>query len=320
MTSLTALSFCGTMPAASHSRGAQLHAYLEYGIYRTMGGILGRLPPSIGYPAASKLGAVLYALSPGLRDTLSDNISHVLGRDAGDERVEELVRLACVHYAKTHYDLFRVSRLSPDELKQMIRIEGREQIDRARERGKGVIMISAHMGNIDVVGQVAPAYGVPITGPVQHIQPERLFQFVLKLRQRHGLRLIPSDGPLIELYRALRRNELVGLPCDRGIADSARETDFFGSPARLPDGPVRLALRTGAALIPGFVLRLPDNSYRLTLEPELELHRGSDTEADVDAGMDQVVAVMERYIARNPEQWLVAVRVWDTNHEQPVTD
>ena len=300
---------------ASSNKGAQLRPYLEYGIYRVLGGVAGYLPPRIGYWLAGCMGALLYALSPKLRRTLSDNIAHVLGIDAGDDRVRGLARQACVHYVKGHYDLFRVGRLTTAELKQMIRIEGREHIERALDRGKGAILISAHLGNIDVVGQLPLAYGVPVTGPVQHIRPERLYQYVLRLRQGHGLRLIPSDGPMMELYRALRRNEMIGLPCDRGIADSARETEFFGSPAPLPDGPVRVALRSGAALIPVFALRLPDNTFHAQIEPELLLSRSGDNETDVANGMGQVVEVMERYIARNPEQWLVAVPVWNTNHD-----
>jgi lauroyl/myristoyl acyltransferase len=307
--------FLGYHARASGRRGAKLRPYLEYGIYRVLGGVAGHLPPRIGYWLAGWMGGLLYALSPKLRRTLSGNIAHVLGTDAGDDRVRGLVRQAFTHLAKGHYDLFRVGRLTTSELKQLIRIEGREHLDGALERGKGAILISAHLGNIDVVGQLPLAYGVPVTGPVQHIRPERLFQYVLRLRQGHGLRLIPSDGPMMELYRALRRNEIIGLPCDRGIADSARETEFFGSPARLPDGPVRVALRSGAALVPVFALRLPDNTFLAKIEPALPLSRSGDTETDVARGMGQVVDVMERYIARNPEQWLVAVPVWSANHD-----
>jgi lauroyl/myristoyl acyltransferase len=151
---------------------------------------------------------------------------------------------------------------------------------------------------------------VPIMGPVQHVKPERLFQYTLKLRQIHGLRLIPSDGPMMELYRALRRGEIVGLPCDRAIADSSREVVFFGSPARLPDGPVRVALRTGAALVPAFALRLPDDTFRVRIEPVLELPQTGDQEADIALGMSMVAEIMERHISEHPEQWLVAAPIW----------
>jgi KDO2-lipid IV(A) lauroyltransferase len=176
-----------------------------------------------------------------------------------------------------------------------------------------VILVTAHFGNMDVLGQLPTAYGLSLTAPVQHIQPERLFQYTLRLRTSHGMRLYPADGPLTALLRALKRGEMIGLPADRGIADSSREVQFFGSPARLPEGPVRLARRTGAALVPAFGLRLPDNSLLVQVEPALELPHSGNVEADVAAGMEMVVKVLERRISQHPEQWLVAAPIWSMN-------
>jgi KDO2-lipid IV(A) lauroyltransferase len=235
---------------------------------------------------------------------------HVLGPDAAEEAVEALARQAFTNIMKGHYDLFRVNRLTEEEILGLTRVDRWDRLDSALDRGKGVILVTAHFGNIDVVGQLPQAYGVPLTGPVEHIQPERLFQYTLKLRTSHGMRLIPADGPLMGLYRALKRGEIVGLPCDRALGDHTREIEFFGAPARLTDGPVRLAHRTGAALVPGFVLRLPDDTFLVQIEPEIELPRTGDREADVAAGMEMVVDAMERHISEHPEQWLVAVPVW----------
>jgi KDO2-lipid IV(A) lauroyltransferase len=245
-----------------------------------------------------------------MKRILSRNMRHVLGPDADEAEVQGHVRQACVNIAKGHYDLFRVNRLSVDEIRDMTRLEGREHVDEALARGKGVILISAHLGNVDLLGQLPVAYGIPLTAPIQHVQPERLFQYTLKLRMSHGVRLIPADGPLMEMFRALRRGEIIALPCDRGIADNTREIDFFGEPARLPEGPVRVALRTGAALIPVFGLRLPDDTFLVRIEPELKLAQTGDLEADVEAGMAQIVALLERYISEHPEQWLVAANIW----------
>jgi KDO2-lipid IV(A) lauroyltransferase len=154
------------------------------------------------------------------------------------------------------------------------------------------------------------AFGVPLSTPVEHIQPERLFQYTLRLRTSHGLRMYPTGGPMMGLYRALRRGEVIGLAADRGIDVSTRKVEFFGEPASLPEGPVRLALRTGAALVPGSGLRLSDNSFLARIEPDLELPNTGDREADVAAGMEMVVEVMERIISQQPEQWLLAKPVW----------
>jgi KDO2-lipid IV(A) lauroyltransferase len=267
----------------------------------------------MGYGLGRPVGALVLATSPQLRRILTSNFSHVLGPDAGEEQVQSLVRRACANLIKGHYDLFRLSRLSSEEILGMTRVEGREHLDRALAQGKGVILFSAHFGNVDILIQVPLAFGVPLSTPVEHIQPERLFQYTLRLRTSHGLRMYPTGGPMMGLYRALKRGEVIGLAADRGIDVSTRKVDFFGAPASLPEGPVRLALRTGAALVPGFGLRLSDNSFLARIEPALELPNTGDREADVAAGMEMVVEVLERIISQQPEQWLLAKPVWPMN-------
>jgi KDO2-lipid IV(A) lauroyltransferase len=224
--------------------------------------------------------------------------------------VRSLVRRACANIIKGHYDLFRLSRLSPEEILGMTRVEGHEHIEEALARGKGVILVGAHYGNVDILIQLPLALGVPLSTPVEHIQPERLFQYTLRLRTSHGLRMFPTGGPMMGLYRALKRGEVVGLAGDRGIDVSTRKVEFFGEPASLPEGPVRLALRTGAALVPGFCRRLPDDTFHARIEPALALPNTGDREADVTAGMRMVAEVLERVISQEPEQWLLAKPVW----------
>jgi len=289
---------------------------LTYGFYRLMAALVGPLPPKHGYRVARLFGALFYLLSPQLRRTLAHNISHVLGPGADEEKVVALVRQACVNIAKGHVDLFRLGRLSVDDIRGMTQVEGKDYLMEALAAGKGAVVVTAHMGNVDLMAQIPQSEGIPACGPVEHVEPERLFQYTLRLRQRHGLRLMPSDGPMIGLFRALRRGEVVCLPCDRDIADNASEVEFFGSPARLPDGPVRVALRTGAPLVPAFARRLPDDSFAIRVEPPIELPNTGDHEADVRAAMEKVVEALERNISRYPEQWLVIAPVWPMDGER----
>lgn len=284
-----------------------------YALYRLLGALASPMPPWLGYRLARPIGWLLCQIHRRLRRILTHNIGHVLGPVADPVQVQRLVRRTCVNIIKGHYDLFRLSRLTYDQIKAITRIEGFEYIQQALAQGRGVVVASAHVGNVDLVGQIPMAYGVPMTAAALHIKPERLFRYVLRLRQSGGLRLIPSDTPMIGLFRALKRGEIVALPCDLNVADSSRRVNFFGEPTELPDGPVRVALRTGAALIPAFVARLPDNTFLVRVEPPLSLPQTEDQEIAVAAGMEQVVAAMERHIARYPDQWLIARPVWPMN-------
>jgi KDO2-lipid IV(A) lauroyltransferase len=212
--------------------------------------------------------------------------------------------------AKNFYDLFRAWTLNLAEIDRLVKVEGWEHVEEALAKGKGLIFVGTHFGNVDIVAQVPALREIPVIGPAEHLKPEALFRYICSLRANKGFRLIPIDGPLFELFRALRRNEVVALAADRNIAGSGIVVDFFDAPARLPDGYAQLSLRTGAPIIVGFSQRLPDNTFVVYLEPPLELESTGDRDHDARAGVEKVVAVMEHYIGEQPEQWVMSVPLW----------
>jgi lauroyl/myristoyl acyltransferase len=283
---------------------------LTYGAYRVLGALASRLPPRIAYWMAGWVGTLVYYLLPTTRRAVENNLRHVLGPDAGEAQVQAAVRNVCGSLTKSHYEFFRLGRLSLEQIARLTRIEGLEHLDQALAGGKGIILITAHLGNLEIAGQIPLAYGVPMTVVAARTRPERLFEYVSRNRSRLGLRLIPSDGPMIGLFRALKRGELICLACDRVFIGNGRVVDFFGAPTRLPDGPARVALRTGAALLPAFVTRLPDNTFVATVESPFTLPQTGDPEADVEGGMRIILDAVEAAIRRHPEQWLIASPVW----------
>jgi len=282
---------------------------LGYYLYRLAGVLAPRISPALGYRLAERAGDLLYHLSPA-RVHVRDNMRHILGPEANPAEVECRVRLVFHYMVKNYYDLFRLPTLDAADIFSLVKVEGYEHLEAALARGKGVVLTSAHFGNIDVVSQYLAFRGVPVVCPVEHVRPEKLFQYLRNLRMSKGIRLIPVDGPLLELFRALRRGEVVGVVADRDPTNSGIVVDFFGAPARLPDGPVRLSLHSGAPLVAAFCNRLPDNSFFVRVEPPLELEKSGDRERDVQVGMEQVVRILERYIGERPEQWVLSVPVW----------
>lgn len=287
---------------------------LAYGVYRLLGATIGRLPPRFGYRIACWMGWLVYQLMGATRRYVTDNVRHVLGPGAGEARVQAVARQTCVSLAKGHYELFRLSRLSLEQVAQLTRLEGREHMEQALAQGKGVVVVTAHLGNLDIAGQIPLVYGVPMTIVAGRTRPERLFAYISKKRARLGLQLIPSDESMLGLFRALKRGELIALACDRDFIGNGRVVEFFGSPTRLPDGPVRIALRTGAAVLPAFVTRLPGDRFVVNIEPTVLIPRTGDPEADVANGMRMILAILERRIGEHPEQWLVASPVWQATN------
>jgi lauroyl/myristoyl acyltransferase len=285
---------------------------LSYYMYRLSGFVLPLIPPRVGYGLATRLGDVLYRLAKGTRANIYDNVTHILegSQKVGD--VEAIARGVFHNMAKNCYDLFRVPTLSLADIARLVKVEGWEHVETALSKGKGLIVVSAHFGNIDIVAQVIALREIPVVGPAEHLKPEALYRYVCSLRASKGIRFIPIDGPLLELFRALQRNEIVGLAADRDITESGIVVEFFGAPARLPDGYAQLSLRTGAPIIVAFSQRLPDNTFVAHLEPPLELEVTGDRERDVRTGVERVVTIVERYIGERPEQWVMSVPIWQT--------
>ncbi len=283
-----------------------------YWMYRVLGAIVPRIPPRWGYPLFGWIGARFFDWFAEAREPLQDNLRHVMPEATSEQR-NCAARGILKNHLKNYSDFFRTSRLTLEEIGQLVEVNGIEHLQEALARGKGVIFVTAHFGNLDIVSQTFAARGYKVTTPAEHVKPEVLFRHIVATRSSKGLTIIPVDGPLLGLVRALKRNQLVGLVSDLDVTRSGIVVQFFGAPARLPDGHVQLALRTGAALLPAFSLRMPDNRFAAFTEPAVVLNETGDFEADVRAGVEQTTRIMEKWIATHPDQWVQFHPIWKEN-------
>lgn len=288
---------------------------VTYYLYRVLGSLAPLVPRRLGYWVAGKIGYAGYFLNPSGAAALKENLSHVLGEKADAATLKATALQVYVNIAKNYFDLFYNHSLSEQKANASVTIRGVHHAKEALKKGRGIVLMSAHFGPFEAAWQIGPVLDVTMTAPAEHLTPERLYQYVCKLRASSWMRLLPIDGPLFGLFRALRRGQLVAVAADRDITRSGILVDFFGAPARLPDGHVQLALRTGAELTTCFALRQPDNSSLLQVEPPLKLEQTGDFERDVRVGVRKVVARMESWISRYPEQWIMLYPIWrDAKH------
>lgn len=282
-----------------------------YYAYRVVG-FLARLTPLwLGHAIAHLAGTLAAWVRPSERAIVRDNMRHVLGDEVAEDELDRMAYDTYRCMMKNYFDLFWMVHTPLAAIRQRITVEGEENIWAAVREGRGVIIGSLHYGNVEIVLQILPAIGFPCVLPAEHIQPEALFEYFSRLRQSHGLHLIPVDGPLTELLRALRRGEGVGLALDRDTTDSGRLVEFFGKPAKLPDGAAQLALRTGAPVLVALSQRFPRGRYGLRILPPIhfEVTRQPSEEA-VEAAMRRILEVVEQELRKDPSQWVVFRRIW----------
>lgn len=282
---------------------------LTYLLYRLGGAVVPRIPPPLGYAFCRWLGWILYqGYKPG-RSTIQRNLRYILGPQASQADINRRARATFHYILYNYFDLFRLPVLDRQTVDRLVAVSGWDHVEAALAQGRGLVMVSAHLGNIEMILYAMLVRGLAITIPVERLEPPELFEYVSALRMSHGLKLIPVDGSLLDLVRTLKKGGVAGLAGDRDITGTGQVVNFFGHPAHLPDGHVRLALKTGAPLVVGFSRRNPDHTYQAYFLPAFKPPEGVEEER-VAAGMRFIISEMEKAISQNPEQWSVTVSIW----------
>jgi lauroyl/myristoyl acyltransferase len=291
------------------SDGAVVAAY-------KVGARVARLLPS---PAASLAGR---AIGLGLSNTdaqrrrmVERHLQRIHGGELTGVALRREVQKAFDSYARYWVESFRLPEMTPADLDAGMTYEGLEHIVEAREAGKGVIVALPHLGGWDFGGAWLATRGFPITVVVEPLEPRELFEWFAAFREKLGMTVIPL-GPEAgkQVMGALRRNELAGLLCDRDIAGGGIEVEFFGERTTLPAGPITLALRTGAPVVPTTVY-FNGKSHHGVVRPPLDLTRQGSLRDDV-ARLTQVLAgELEILIAKAPAQWHVFQPNWPSDRE-----
>jgi KDO2-lipid IV(A) lauroyltransferase len=194
--------------------------------------------------------------------------------------------------------------------------EGFENFERARRLGKGTLVVTAHIGNWELIGVVYALLGIKLHIVARDIKNPKVNRLWIDLRESSGLKQISAkrrQGGLKQMLMALKNNEVVAIVLDQNMsADKGVFVDFFGKPACTLDLIAVLAKRTGAAVVPAFTHRLPDGTHHAVIHPPLEWEHvaSEDPHADVLHNTQRYTRLIEAAVRQHPEQWLWLHRRW----------
>jgi KDO2-lipid IV(A) lauroyltransferase len=267
----------------------------------------------VGYWLFARFGDGMFVFTAQSQTTYFSNLRRVLGDDATPAQTNALARRAFQNLLKNYFDLFRGPSLSHAEIRaQLAAVHGMEHLENALKSSKGVIAGSAHFGAWDLfIHLTAIHLKTRVVVPNERIKPEKLFQYILRLRNSQGIEMVPLDIAPRALIKALRAGQIAGLAYDRDITKTGPVVNFFGAPAQMPDGAVQLALKFDAPVIIAFAVRCPDNRSEVFIEPPLQFEKTGDTPRDIRDGVQKLANVMEKYIRQYPDQWLMFQKIWD---------
>jgi lauroyl/myristoyl acyltransferase len=275
-------------------------------IYGWLTALIASLPPSIGYAIASGLTELHFRLFPSRRHAALKNLATVLPGASRQERLR-LVRKMMRNYNAMMYEFFRLPHLEKDDLLRNVEVVGREHLEAAHARGRGVVITCTHIGNWELAAVVVAFWG-KVMHAVAGVQLNRwLTSAVRETKSELAIHTVSHEDGFRKLLRALERNELIALMVDGDLYRHGDTVEMFGRDTRWPTGPGVLAQRTGAPVICGYCERVRPGMFRIVIEPMLD-------PADFPTAMalNQAIAdISSRHIREHLDQWCIFRPLWE---------
>jgi phosphatidylinositol dimannoside acyltransferase len=292
---------------------------VQYRLWQLVTAVVRRLPPRAGYAIAGIIGTAGYYLWPRGRRAMQRNYRRVL-RGAPASEVRRIARQSLVNYCCYLADFIRFPSLSPQQLVAFVTGEDSfRSLDRALERGKGAIIVCMHFGNWDLGAGAAAARGYPVTVVAETFADPRLDKMVTGARERLGMSIVKMERAGPSLFRALKHNGLLAILIDRPVPGDGVQVAFFGEQVEVPAGPARIALRSGATVIPAAFARSDPLAMTVTILCDfgIAFQPTGDELRDVCELTQAIMRSHERFICEHPEQWYMFREMWQAKAKSP---
>ncbi|MGD0963504.1 MAG: lysophospholipid acyltransferase family protein [Candidatus Acidiferrales bacterium] len=274
---------------------------------------LGLLPRQAARFVGASFAALAYAMRTPLKRAAAFNLQLAFP-DWTEAQRSSVIRQMIQQVGWMAGEFSQFPRYVRGGIEQIVVLDGAENFEIARLRGKGVLFLTGHMSAWELAPFAHALYGHPLHFLVRPIRNRRVDQLVNSYRCLSGNRPIEKNRSARAIFKVLRDGGTVGILSDHNTSvEEGVFVDFFGIPASTTSGLARIALRTDAAVVPGFLFwDYAQKVYRLRFEPAVELARSGSEEADVCENTARFTRVIEHYIRAHPEQWLWVHKRWKT--------
>ncbi len=289
---------------------------LEYAAAWPFIKILGILPRPLSRAFAIGLAWMFYLLHVRLRQVGMRNLAMALPETSLADR-KRILRGVFTSLGRQLAELCQFPRYTPENVDEVVVYDGLENYERAYARGKGVLFLTAHFGGWELSAFAHSLHGHWLHIVMRPMDNPYLNRMIEHYRTMHGNKTVAKDDFVRGLLAAMKAGETVGILMDTNMTPPQGVfVDFFGIAACTASGLARIALRTDAAVVPGFTIwDKAVGKYRLRFDPALELIRTGDLEKDIVANTQMFTKVIEKYVRQYPDQWLWVHRRWKTRPE-----
>jgi KDO2-lipid IV(A) lauroyltransferase len=245
------------------------------------------------------------------RNFISDNIKTAFGEKFKKREIENIARGHLQNLVKSLIEFIRFPLLNAQNIEEKVEVKGLENFEGALSKGKGIILLTAHFGNWELLGATLSLKGYPLNALAQKQSNSLIENLFTELRQSKGTKVLSRWDNLRVILKLLKENEIIVILADQHGEFKNVFAQFFGKRVSVPGGPAGFALKSGAEIIPAFIVRQQNDRHQIVIEKPLEVVRTGDKRRDLEENSQKVINVIEKYIRKFPDHWLWSYNRWD---------
>ena len=272
------------------------------------------IPLHIGVLVLKSLAYLFYLFDKKQRKIAYENLRNAYGDELSDIQIRKIIRRNYLHFALVWIDFVKLPRIiNASNWQNYFEVEGLEFARKAQEEGKGVIFVTGHVGNWEVLGYAFEFFLHPLHSIAKHLKNPFADKFLTRLREQGRQKIIFTENASRKIIRVLRNNKLLGILVDQNARENNIFVDFFGQKAATTRSVATISLKTGAPIIMAF-LRRTDRKYRfkITFSEPIKIERTGNLEEDILSLTQRYTTMIESRIRKHPHEWLWMHRRWKT--------
>lgn len=278
-----------------------------------------KIPRHLIINSGKLLGLLFYSLAIPHRRLVRRNLQFCYPEWSAKE-IRELSRRIFMNFGITLVEMLQCTFMSHEEVLNALRVEGEENFNKAFKSNRGIVIVSAHMGNWEVGLHITNYYGKPMLGVAAKTRYGWADILLSRSRNRLGNTIIDKKGALPKITEGLRRGEVIGMLIDQSRRKQGVEVTFFGHKATASPAAALLALRCKSLVLPAFSVREPDGELTIQVKTPFELTRTGDLRRDIQTNTQRMIAIVEEMVRKYPDQWFWLLKPWKVAYPELYSD
>lgn len=285
----------------------RIRRFISYAFVKFLMLLAQVMPRRLGIALFGSLGALAYYLLPKSRRVAWTNLRLVFKDGLPEAELNRIARSSFASMGRFAFDVARLPAHNRESIAKIVRVTGQSHLEKALAKGTGVIALTGHIGNWEMMGAYFALQGYPINVVATTLRDNKLNDVINEIREGSGMKVLERRKGTMGAMRSLKRGEVLGVLIDQDTSVESLEVDFLGVPARTAVGPVRLSGKTGATILPAAMLMTDDGKYHVEIKEPLCVVGKPGTAVEDVSNCSKAV---EEFILKQPTQWVWMHKRW----------